>query len=77
MTAEEFEALLRSELAKRDQAKRARLGDPAAYAAADAAFIAAVSEAAGIAPAEEVERTVRKGSRRARLNEDKAFGGTA
>ena len=74
MTPEELEALIRAELVKRDTARRARIGDPAAYEAADAACVSAIMEAAGYAPTEQAERQVRKGRRAARANEDKALG---
>jgi hypothetical protein len=75
MPPEEFEALLRRELAQRDARRRARLGDEPAKAAADQGLVTAVMEAAGYGgPSPEAERTVRRARRGARANEDKAFG---
>lgn len=77
MTPEEFEALLRSELAKRDNMRRSRPLDPVTYEAADLAFIGAVMLAAGFGEPEGAERAVRKTARRRRLNEERAFEGAS
>lgn len=75
MPPQEFEALLRAELVKRDNRRRLRLGDPVAYAAADQECVNAVMEAAGYGePSPEADRTVRRGRRVARTNEERAFG---
>lgn len=70
-----FEALLRAELVKRDNARRGRPLDPVTYEAADNAFVSTVMQAAGFAEPEETEKVAARTSRRRRANEDRAFGG--
>ena len=74
MTPEEFEALLRAELARRDNTRRSRPLDPATYEAADTAFLAAVMTAAGFGEPEGAEKSAARTRRRRRVNEDRAFG---
>lgn len=47
LSPQEFEALVRRELAERDNRRRARLGDPRVYAEADTSAVAAIMAAAG------------------------------
>ena len=46
LSAEEFERVIRDALAERDRKRRARLGDPQVYAAADTSAVAAIMTAA-------------------------------
>jgi hypothetical protein len=73
-TPQDFEALIRRELAQRDGRRRARIGDRLAYEAADTALVAAVMEAAGFAAPADGEKVQRKARRARRDNEDEAFG---
>ncbi len=75
MNPAEFEALILHELAERDKRRRARLGDPLAYAEADALCVAAIMQAAGFAAPAEADQAVRKARRGRKLNEAAAFGG--
>jgi hypothetical protein len=63
VSAEEFEQLVRRELAARDKQRRARLMDPANYEQADSAFVAAVMTAAGFAVPADAEKAPATGSR--------------
>jgi len=76
-TSQEFEALIRRELAERDRRKRARLGDALAYAEADQRCVNAILEAAGYGVPAEGEKLVRRSQRARRANEDEAFGESA
>lgn len=77
MNPEEFEALIRRELAGRDKRKRARIGDPIAYAEADQLAVNAIMAAAGYAAPPGGEGVVRRAQRARRANEDEAFGESA
>lgn len=75
MTPDEFEALIRREMAERDKRRRARLGDAIAYAEADRLCADAIMQAAGFAPPADSEKVARKARRARQANEDAAFGG--
>jgi hypothetical protein len=74
VSPQEFDALVRRELAARDNRRRLRLFDAAAYEEADRLFVNAVAEAAGFGPSGDAEKTVRRSRRAARASEDRAFG---
>lgn len=75
MTPEQFEALIRRELAERDRRRRARIGDPLVYAEADHLCVNAVMLAAGYGPPSEGEKVIRKARRARQVHEDMAFEG--
>lgn len=77
MSPEEFEALIRRELAQRDSRRRARLGDHVAQTAADQMCVDAIMQAAGYGPSEDSKKVLAKAARRAKVNEDAAFEGAA
>jgi hypothetical protein len=74
VSPEQFEALVRRELAQRDARRRARIGDPYAQAEADQLFVNAVMGAAGHPPSAEGVKVLARARRARRLNEEAAFG---
>lgn len=74
MSPQDFEALIRRELAARDKRRRARLGDALAYAEADQLCVNTLMEAAGYGAPAEGEKVIRRARRARRMNEDEAFG---
>jgi len=74
VTGENFEAILREALRRRDDQRRARLLDMGNYAAADALFVKTVLEAAGFTTPEAVEKVMATGKVARRKNRAAAFG---
>jgi hypothetical protein len=78
MTPEQFEVVVRAELRQRDLARRARIGDPGVYAAADQECVNKIMEAAGYGEADDdAARPARRARRAARINEDQALGSSS
>ena len=73
MNGAEFATIVRGELLVRDAARKARLFDPAAWAAADSAFVAAVAAAAGLEVPDGTEKTIRRARKARAVNEAAAF----
>jgi hypothetical protein len=76
VSAEEFEAVIRAELAGRDKRRRARLLDPVVYAEADQLCVNAIMRAAGYDVPDDSGHVVRKARRARRDNEEAALGAT-
>ncbi len=77
MNAEEFEQLLRAEIALRDQRIASRAFHPDQRLEADEAFVAAIMTAAGHGGPGDGGRKLAKARRARQRDEDRAFAGKA